>query len=242
MTDVSVNASTAHKWQFNIGYHSVSVRPTMPRGITAITWRVQLPTLWLCYIAENIISHYLISIKCYTGSVVQLLVKPGINSHPAQPPLMRPNVHALRYLNFGQFRTPSNFRNCWPWDFCLLTHGHFVLSAKTCNVRLRPKSQTREWRCISASASHVRRNWKAKILNQRVDFLNGEVKHHHHEGIEFRVSILTTPFLREADSSRYIFSNFNAQYTQHGTKGHNDWIDCAPHQIRQICLGKKNRS
>ena len=214
----------------------------MPRGITAITWRVQLPTLWLCYIAENIISHYLISIKCYTGSVVQLLVKPGINSHPAQPPLMRPNIHALRYLNFGQFRTPSNFRNCWPWDFCLLTHGHFVLSVKTCNVRLRPKSQTREWRCISASASHVKRNWKAKILNQRVDFLNGEVKHHHHEGIEFRVSILTTPFLREADSSRYIFSNFNAQYTQHGTKGHNDWIDCAPHQIRQICLGEKSRS
>ena len=93
-----------------------------------------------------------------------------------------------------------------------------------------------------ASASHVKRNWKAKILNQRVDFLNGEVKHHHHEGIEFRVSILTTPFLREADSSRYIFSNFNAQYTQHGTKGHNDWIDCAPHQIRQICLGEKSRS
>ena len=43
----------------------MSVRPTMPRGITAITWRVQLPTLWLCYIAENIISHYLISINCY---------------------------------------------------------------------------------------------------------------------------------------------------------------------------------
>ena len=94
----------------------------------------------------------------------------------------------------------------------------------------------------AASASHVKRNWKAKILNQRVDFLKGEVKHHHHEGIEFRVSILTTPFLREADSSRYIFSNFNAQYTQHGTKGHNDWIDCAPHQIRQICLGEKSRS
>ena len=33
-------------------------------------------------------------------SVVQLLLKPDINSHPAQPPL-RPNVQALRYLNFG---------------------------------------------------------------------------------------------------------------------------------------------
>ena len=111
-----------------------------------------------CAISQKTLFHTIWYASSVVHSVVQLLVKPGINSHPAQPPLMRPNVHTLRYLNFGQFRTPSNFRNCCPWDFCLLTHGHFVLSAKTCNVRLRPKSQTREWRCISASASHVKRS------------------------------------------------------------------------------------
>ena len=104
------------------------------------------------------------------------------------------------YVTF-EFRSPSNFGNCRPWDFCLLTRGHFVLSQKTCTVSLRPKSQ-REKLCICPAGGW----WgavskRAKILNQRVDSVNGEVKHHHHEGIEFRGSILTTPFLCEADSS-----------------------------------------
>ena len=111
-------------------------------------------------------------------SVVQLLAKPDINSHPLQLPL-RPNVQALRYLNFRQFRTPSNFGNCHPWDFCLLTRGHFVLSKKTCTVSLRPKSE-RENSVASASWGGAVSEGPKYLIN--VDFVNGEVKHHHHEG------------------------------------------------------------
>ena len=99
--------------------------------------------LWLAFDNQRVVLGRL-------ASVVQLLVKPDISSHPLQLPL-RPNVHALRYLNFGQFRTPSNFGNCHPWDFCLLTRGHFVLSKKTCTVSARPKSE-RENSAASALA------------------------------------------------------------------------------------------
>ena len=219
----------------------MSVRPTMPRGITAITWRVQLPTLWLCYIAEDIISHYSTFDKHQVLYTVlfnywwsQALTRILPNRHLWGPMY----THYVTWIsdNFGP-RQISVIAGRGTFAFWHTDISSFQrkLATSGWDQNLRRENGV-------ASASHVKRNWKAKILNQRVDFLKGEVKHHHHEGIEFRVSILTTPFLREADSSRYIFSNFNAQYTQHGTKGHNDWIDCAPHQIRQICLGEKSRS
>ena len=217
----------------------MSVRPTMPRGITAITWRVQLPTLWLCYIAENIISHYLISINCYNTVLFNYWWSQALTHILPNRHLWGPMyTHYVTWIsdNFGprQISVIAG-RGTFAFWHTDISSFQWKLATSGWDQNLRRENGV-------ASASHVKRNWKAKILNQRVDFLKGEVKHHHHEGIEFRVSILTTPFLREADSSRYIFSNFNAQYTQHGTKGHNDWIDCAPHQIRQICLGEKSRS
>ena len=145
MTDVSVNVA---RTEVTIPHRlSLGLR-ARTRGITTITPRVQLRTVPYCrklYLVDACIEYcwkYWLNWLSWRSSVVQLLLKPDIKSHPLQLPL-RPNVQALRYLNFGQFRTPSNFSNCHPWDFCLLTRGHFVLSEKTCAVRLRPKSEKR---------------------------------------------------------------------------------------------------
>ena len=188
------------------------------------------------YILLKLVLHIVEKQNIDSSSVVQLLVKPDISSHPPQLPL-RPNVQALRYLNFGQFRTPSNFGNCRPWDFCLLTRGHFVLSKQTCRVSLRPKSEKR-------MVLHLpqQRWWGAKgpkyFIN--VDFVNGDVKHHHHEVYWVSSINFNNPLSTRGRFITYIFSNFNAQYTQR--KGHNDWMNCAAHQKRQICFGEKSRS
>ena len=179
----------------------MSVRPTMPRGITAITWRVQLPTLWLCYIAEDIISHYLISIKCYNTVLFnywwsQALTRILPNRHLWGPMY----THYVTWIsdNFGPRQIlVIAIRGTFAFWHADISSFHRKLALSAWDQNLREKS----------SASALVGGWwgavskRAKILNQRVDSVNGEVKHHHHEGIEFRGSILTTPFLCEADSS-----------------------------------------
>ena len=166
----------------------------------------QLPRVYNythCSSAENyillklVLLHIVEKQNIDSSSVVQLLVKPDINSHPPQLPL-RPNVQALRYLNFGQFRTPSNFGNCRPWDFCLLTRGHFVLSKQTCRVSLRPKSEKRMVCCICPKGGEEQ---KGQNTSSTWTLWMGTWSIIITRCIEFRVSILTTPFLRGADSS-----------------------------------------
>ena len=151
-------------------------------------------------VGKQMIELTLTSIKwCWAqcSVVLQLLLKPDINSHPAQPPL-RPNVQALRYLNFGARQiSVIAVRGTFAFWHADISSFHRKLALSAWDQNLREKS----------SASALLGGWwgavskRAKILNQRVDSVNGEVKHHHHEGIEFRGSILTTPFLCEADSS-----------------------------------------
>ena len=149
------------------------------------------------YILLKLVLHIVEKQNIDSSSVVQLLVKPDISSHPPQLPL-RPNVQALRYLNFGQFRTPSNFGNCRPWDFCLLTRGHFVLSKQTCRVSLRPKSEKRMVCCICPRGGEEQ---KGQNTSSTWTLWMGTWSIIITRCIEFRVSILTTPFLRGADSS-----------------------------------------
>ena len=130
------------KWQFNIGYHYARApagagQEALPQLLRVYNYRHQ------CSVAENYI---LLKFVLHWKGVYE--VQTVLFNYWWSQTLNRilPNCQLgpmYRHYVTLEFRTPSNFGNCHPWDFCLLTRGHFVLSEKTCAVRLRPKSEER---------------------------------------------------------------------------------------------------